>query len=91
MARVLMGFSFAWAVMTILIGILICQPVRMNWDPSTPGGHCGNQNAGHSAVGVVDLVVDFLIFLLPIPTVLKLQFPIANKIGLLVIFSFGIL
>lgn len=77
--------------MTILIGILICQPVEMNWNPQTPGGHCGNQNAAYSAVGVVDIVVDFAILLLPIPTVLKLQLPTANRIGLMFVFSFGIL
>lgn len=77
--------------MTVLIGILICQPVAMNWNQLTPGGRCGNQNAAFSAVGYIDLLSDLIILVLPIPIVLKLQLPMANKIGLSAIFGAGIL
>ncbi|ORY62978.1 uncharacterized protein BCR38DRAFT_515892 [Pseudomassariella vexata] len=31
-----------WMIAVIVGGFLICQPVAFNWDPDTPGGHCGN-------------------------------------------------
>jgi hypothetical protein len=90
-AIVVMVLAVAWAIMTILIGMLICQPVQMNWIPTTPGGKCGNQVAAFSAVGIMDVAVDCIIFLLPIPMVLKLRVRPAEKIGLLCIFGLGIL
>ncbi|KAF9887525.1 hypothetical protein FE257_010103 [Aspergillus nanangensis] len=90
-AYILCGLSCSWAIMTTLVGILICQPVSMNWDPTTPGGTCGDQTAAFSAVGIVDIIVDVLILVLPIPMILNLQLPTANKMGLVAIFSVGIL
>ena len=89
-ARALMGLSAAWAIMTILIGLLICRPVQKNWG-TTMEGHCGNQNAGFSSVTVYDLIIDFIILLLPIRPVLRLQLPLVNRLGLLAIFSMGLL
>lgn len=86
-----MTLAIAWAIMTILIGMLICQPVRMNWIPTTPGGKCGNQVAAFAAVGVVDVVLDCFIFLLPIPMVFKSHVRFAEKLGLICIFGVGIL
>ncbi|OCK85403.1 hypothetical protein K432DRAFT_318302 [Lepidopterella palustris CBS 459.81] len=90
-ARAAMVLAACWAVMTFMIGLLICRPLRMNWDPTTPGGKCGNENAAFAAVGVVDLITDTVILVLPIPMVLRLQIPQANKIGLICIFGAGLL
>lgn len=32
-AYVVMGFSVVWTLQAILIAVLICQPVYLNWDP----------------------------------------------------------
>ncbi|KAF2804350.1 uncharacterized protein BDZ99DRAFT_575572 [Mytilinidion resinicola] len=90
-ARVAMGFAASWGLMTFLIGILICQPIEMNWNPEVKGGKCGNQNAAFASVGIVDLLTDLVILLLPMPMVAKLQIPRANKIGLVCIFCTGML
>jgi hypothetical protein len=63
----LMGLSAAWALMTILIGVLICKPISALWDPLS--GTCGDQNAGLAAVSGIELVIDALIILLPLPVV----------------------
>ncbi|KAI1288783.1 hypothetical protein F5Y03DRAFT_379156 [Xylaria venustula] len=36
-----MGVTVVWMLQTILIGLLICQPIQLNWDP-TARGTCGN-------------------------------------------------
>jgi hypothetical protein len=86
-----MVFAALWGIMTVLIGLFICRPFAFNWDPTIPGGKCGNQNAGYASVGVVDIVTDLVIMILPIPMVLNLHLPTANKIGLCSIFGFGLL
>lgn len=77
--------------MTILIGLLICHPIAMNWDTTLPGGYCGDEISAYSAVGIIDLVIDIAIFILPIPMVVKLQVSTAHKMALGVIFGAGIL
>ncbi|CZR70297.1 uncharacterized protein PAC_20199 [Phialocephala subalpina] len=90
-AYTIMGICVGWAVMTCLIGLLICQPIAMNWDPTIPGGHCGKENIAFAIVGVVDLATDLAILILPLPEIKGLQIPLANKIALLCIFGLGTL
>jgi hypothetical protein len=87
-ARALIWLSAAWALMTILIGMLICRPVRKNWYTAVPG-HCGNQNAAFASVAIVNLAIDLAILILPIRPLLRLQLPLANRLALLAIFSMG--
>ena len=75
---------------TMLIGFFICQPIEMNWS-AVPGGRCGNQTAAFASVGIVDIVVDLVIFILPLPMVFKLQISKAHRIALSCIFGAGIL
>lgn len=86
-----MGLACAWMVMKILIGLLMCRPISMQWNPATPGGVCGDQISAFAAVGVVDLFVDVIIFVLPIPMVMKLQVSRAHRVALIGIFGAGIL
>ncbi|KAJ5963706.1 uncharacterized protein N7479_003582 [Penicillium vulpinum] len=81
---------WAWALSIILESFLICHPVAFNWNPTLPGGGCGNRNAAFVIAGVLNMVTDFMVMALPIPYIWKLQLRIGRKIGLLVAFSIGI-
>lgn len=82
---------FMWMLFTILIGLFICWPVPMNWNANTEGGRCGDQMTAFAAVGVVDLVTDLAIIILPVPMSLSLQLKWRHKMALLVVFGAGIL
>ncbi|KAJ0309102.1 hypothetical protein COL5a_001223 [Colletotrichum fioriniae] len=90
-ARITTGLCVCWMLFTILIGIFICQPVAMNWNPATPGGKCGDQNAAFAAVGYFDLATDLIILVLPIPMVYNLQLRWPHKVALYIIFGAGAL
>ncbi|KAK7946936.1 uncharacterized protein PG986_011257 [Apiospora aurea] len=90
-ARAVMVFTAAWTVMTILVGIFICRPVEMNWNPYTPGGICGDQLAAFASVGIVDIVNEVSILALPIPMIWRLQMPLRYKGALFCVFGAGIL
>lgn len=75
--------------MTILIGFLICRPVAKNWDP-TAQGVCGNRIAGYTAVSIVNVLVDCLMLILPLPMILRLQVKSGYKWALLGIFGIGV-
>ncbi|KAK1637317.1 integral membrane protein [Colletotrichum phormii] len=90
-ARITAGLCVCWMLFTILIGIFICQPVAMNWNPTTPGGKCGDQNAAFAAVGYFALATDLIILVLPIPMVYNLQLRWPHKVALYIIFGAGAL
>ncbi|GKT46701.1 satratoxin biosynthesis SC1 cluster protein 4 [Colletotrichum spaethianum] len=90
-ARITTGLCVCWMLFTILIGIFICQPVAMNWNPATPGGKCGDQNAAFAAVGYFDLATDLIILILPVPMVYKLHLRWPYKVALYFIFGAGAL
>ncbi|KAF2963421.1 hypothetical protein GQX73_g10142 [Xylaria multiplex] len=87
---VVMGVTVAWMVQTILIGLLICQPIQLNWDP-TARGTCGNQTAGFVSVAVVDIFNDLMLLLLPLKPLLSLNIRSRHKIALVLVFSAGLI
>lgn len=87
---VVMSVTVAWMLQTILIGLLICQPIQLNWDP-TVRGICGNQTAGFVSVTVIDIINDLMLLLLPLKPVLSLNIKTRHKIALVLIFSAGLM
>ncbi|KAI0186076.1 integral membrane protein [Xylaria flabelliformis] len=87
---VVMGVTVVWMLQTILTGLLICQPIQLNWDP-TVRGHCGNQTAGFVSVAVVDIFNDLMLLLLPLKPVLSLNIKLRHKVALVLVFSAGLI
>ncbi|RAL64505.1 hypothetical protein DID88_001980 [Monilinia fructigena] len=89
-ASIIMGLCIAWSLMTILIAFLICRPLDYNWNLKPPGNHCGDQKLAYGSVGVVDILTDTCILILPIPMIWNLQMPKLNKFLLACILGFGV-
>jgi signal transduction histidine kinase len=83
-----MALSIAWMLQTILIGLLICQPINLNWSP-TARGSCGDQTAAFTSVSVVDIITDVVLLVLPIRPLMELRVKKAQRVALAVIFSGG--
>ena len=86
-----MALNVAWGAWACLNSWVICTPIAYNWDKTIPGGHCLDHVSAYISVGVIDIVVDVCIFLLPIPMVWQLQVPQRNKIGLYLLFGISIM
>lgn len=84
----LVGVAYCAAV--ILEALLICIPVRYNWDKSIDG-QCGNSYAAYVSVAIVDLIAELSVIILPMPYVWSLQLPVGKKIALTFIFGIGIM
>jgi hypothetical protein len=80
----------AWAIATILAGFLVCQPFAYNWDQTIPGGSCGNQVTSFTATGVINLLTDVAVLLIPMPLLYRLQMPTYKKVALIAVFGLGI-
>jgi hypothetical protein len=89
-ARVVGVIVALWACATVLAGFFICRPFAMNWDTTIPGGHCGDQVLSFTLTGVVNLLTDVAVIVLPLPYLYGLQMPRYRKIVLMVVFSLGV-
>lgn len=67
-----------------------CSPVRKSWRPLTPG-KCLPNDATFYGLAAVSILFDVIIFVLPIPLLLKLSINIKKKIALICIFALGLL
>ncbi|KAI1387696.1 uncharacterized protein F4822DRAFT_444296 [Hypoxylon trugodes] len=87
---ILMSAVGLYCLMVILIAFLLCRPLAFNWDTSIPGGHCGNRNSAFLASGVMNLVLDVAVLILPLPMLWNLNMAMNKKISLMLMFSIGV-
>ncbi|MCJ1469906.1 hypothetical protein MMC07_008550 [Pseudocyphellaria aurata] len=76
-------------LVTCLAGILTCIPRRKIWEPTTPG-HCLNPINWIVASGLINVVSDFAILMIPIFCISALQMPLKRKVGISVVFAIGL-
>ncbi|KAL4757705.1 putative integral membrane protein [Aspergillus foveolatus] len=84
-----MTVIIAWAIATILAGCLICRPFAYNWDKTIPGGYCGDQVTSFTITGIINLVTDVVVLVLPMPNLSKLQMATYKKVTLIAVFGLG--
>lgn len=75
------------------VGILIwqCTPIAFFWDKSIPGGHCIEQSKTYVSCSAFVVVLTFILFLVPIPTIYGLHMTPMKKFGLVLTLSTGAL
>lgn len=66
----------------------ICRPFSFYWR-SDIKGRCGNIQLGLLVIAIFNLILDFLLILLPMPVLWKLKMPTTRKIGVSIVFSMG--
>ncbi|EGY13748.1 uncharacterized protein VDAG_00430 [Verticillium dahliae VdLs.17] len=73
-----------------IAGLLLfgCKPIRSAWDPYVTG-KCVDFPMVYIAIAVANIVSDVVLFVIPIPTIIKLKMPLAQKIGAGIMFGVG--
>lgn len=88
-----------WVVLSMVIGYFIscsiaavfgCEPVSWFWNRDQPG-HCMDEIMFFKVNGILNLILDLIVLLLPIPMLWRLQMYTKKKIALSLIFSLGLL
>lgn len=78
---------------TILAFLLLfgCRPIRAAWDSEllAAGGGCVDMAVLYMAIAVANIVSDVLLFVIPIPTIVRLKMPLVQKIGAGIMFAIG--
>ena len=78
-----------WIPCTI-IAFLGCTPFERNWNKTIPGS-CVDLVTFFRWNGICNLLIDFLILLLPLPMVWTLNIPVRQRLELTGIFALGLL
>lgn len=85
-----MGLVVGFFVSCSLAAIFGCQPVSYFWNQDQPG-RCIDEFMFFKVNGIVNLILDIVVLLLPLPMLWRLQMHVKKKIALSVIFSLGLL
>lgn len=85
-------FLFAWGPASIFSLAFICVPAEKFWDLSPAGqAHCKPMLPIFLACSITNMITDFFIFLIPLPSIRGLQLPMKQKIVLGVALCLGFL
>ncbi|KAL1610527.1 hypothetical protein SLS60_002196 [Paraconiothyrium brasiliense] len=93
--RLWVGLGFGLNIGLLLINLLLivfqCVPVAAAFNPlmRLAGAECMNRYYVLMAPSTVNVMLDFYVFVLPIPILWQLQMPMRKKIGVISVFAFG--
>lgn len=84
-----MAFSMVYFISVLLETFMLCKPVRFNWDKTVPGTCDPNSLIAYIVAGTINLVIDIVVVVLPMPILWKLHLSWPKKIGVMSMFSLG--
>lgn len=89
----MMGVCTLYAIGVVLPTILQCSPVSYVWTSWTgeTKGHCSNVFVLVWASTALNIILDIIVILLPIPHLLKLSLTRKKKIQIVAMFCVGLL
>ncbi|KAF3481514.1 uncharacterized protein GIQ15_04273 [Arthroderma uncinatum] len=76
-------------VVFCLVVVFTCRPISAYWTLSTKPQNCINEAAHILAGGILNAVTDFVVVILPIPTVMTLKLPTRQRVVLCMLFGAG--
>lgn len=89
--QILIWGNFAFYFSLFLAVLFECVPQAKIWDPLISGGYCLNRDALMVAAGIVNLISDVAIFILPFWAIWKLHTALKYKLGVAAIFFTGLM
>ena len=83
-------FVVLWLITIEIPVFLICRPLQAFWNPRL-SGNCLDATAMIYYITTSNLVTDLVLFILPVPVIIRLHTPMRKKVALCIVFSIGIL
>lgn len=78
-----------WLPCDMVACFMICQPVAFNWDPTIPGGKCGDTAVAYISMHVSNVIIDITIALLPVPVLWGLKMNTGKRVAIIFMFALG--
>jgi hypothetical protein len=88
---IVIGFVMLYGIYLFVSNVFGCTPVDYFWNKSDPMGRCIQPKVLWLINAGTNIFTDFVIILLPMPLIFGLQMPVRQKIGLIFIFTAGLL
>ena len=88
-AHICLWLSLVIYLVETVFQIVMCTPREKIWNPLLDTGHCFDMYATFQATSVFNVISDFAILILPMPSVWKLQISFKRKISMTAIFATG--
>ena len=85
-----MAFMAAFTISVGVAGFFTCIPLSHWWDPSVPG-RCIDVPLYAKSLGIVNILSDVFLYVLPMRTVWKLNMPRRKRISVVALFAVGFL
>lgn len=79
----------AWCIALTFTIIFSCQPVAFFWDRTIKRGSCIDELKMGYGMTATNVVTDFVVLFLPVPTLWNVQMATANKRAIFGIFLLG--
>ncbi|KAJ3466248.1 hypothetical protein MRS44_006906 [Fusarium solani] len=89
--QILFTCAVIWIIIRTFMGIFHCIPVQTFWDSSVKGTCAIEDSKFFFGTILVHVILDICILILPILQIRKLQLPGLQKLGVMVMFLFGII
>ncbi|KAJ5090126.1 hypothetical protein N7532_008810 [Penicillium argentinense] len=86
---VVSGMVTAYFIAFVPVFLTQCHPISYQWHP-VPGGSCRDLEVQEIASISMNIVLDSMIALLPLPAIWRLRMPIQNKITIGIMFGMGL-
>lgn len=78
------------AFLVFLIALWVqCVPISSYWTLKADHRDCIEEGVPLVVQSTLNVVTDFIIYALPIPTLFRLSLPMSQRIGLIILFGFG--
>ncbi|KAK1964481.1 CFEM domain-containing protein [Colletotrichum sublineola] len=89
----MLALTTVYGIGQMLAITLVCTPISYNWTQwdGKHFGECGEVTLMTFFNGVVNLVLDFIIFVMPVTQFIKVSWTLKKKIGVSLIFLAGLL
>ena len=91
------SFPDSWRCWTLdkCIGLLTtyiscCSPITSYWNPALYSHHCIREGPSVVAHAAVTAILDFYLWVLPLPTLYHTKLPLSQRIALITLFSFAL-
>lgn len=86
-----LAVTLIWGIISVFILIFSCKPVSYYWTQwdGEHAGKCLNQDELLLAHSIVNIILDVLVIIIPMPTLARLQMPLEKKLGVCAMFAVG--
>ncbi|KAH7018654.1 hypothetical protein B0J12DRAFT_722435 [Macrophomina phaseolina] len=81
--------AVSWFVALVFLTIFTCVPVQAAWDVTITNAKCTPLRPLYVGASIPNVILDFIIVMLPIPYVWRLHAPVAQRLLLAGIFALG--